>query len=146
MTPFSAGCVSGPALVLVVEDEMMIAFGIEDCLGSLGCRTIGPFGEIDAALSASAQPLDFALLDVSVTGGTTYSLAKRLRARNVPFAFLSARSASDLPEEWSDVPVLQKPFSEMDLANLLATWSRGADAAKNTPCSLKPESRLVGQQ
>jgi DNA-binding response OmpR family regulator len=141
MRPLSTGgAPSGRAQVLIVEDEMMIAFGIEDCLRSLGYCIAGPFGEIDAALSAAAEPLDFALLDVSIMGGTTYSIAERLRACSIPFAFLSAQSASDLPEEWSGVPVLQKPFSEMDLTNLLAALSRGAQASKK--CAPLSESGI----
>ena len=36
--------------ILLVEDEMMVAWLIADMLGDLGCEVVGPAGHVDRAL------------------------------------------------------------------------------------------------
>ncbi len=111
--------------VLVVEDEMLVAFDVEDCLTELGYEVVGPFGEIGAARAAAAAPLDFALLDVNVADQKIYPVAEQLQARNIPFAFMSGGGASELARAWGDAPVLEKPFSRKDLEQVAKALRRG---------------------
>jgi len=45
---------------------------------------------------------------------TVYPAAERLRAKRIPFAFLTAWDG-DLDARYADVPVLRKLFSEAEL-------------------------------
>jgi DNA-binding LytR/AlgR family response regulator len=56
------------------------------------------------------EPFDFAFLDVDVTNGKTFEVARLLGEKGVPFVFVSGASLNDLPDELRDVPFIPKPF------------------------------------
>lgn len=107
--------------IFVVEDEMMIAMLIEDMLGELGCETVGPSARIEDALAlARESAIDAAVLDVNLNGRETYPVADVLAQRGIPFIFATGYGAGGLTERFREVPTLQKPFQERDLARLLS--------------------------
>jgi len=107
--------------VLIVEDEMLLAFMLQDMLAEWGCAVVGPAGRVAKALSlAGSEALDGAILDVNVAGTEVYPVARALAARHIPFIFVSGYAASRLPKEWRDRPTLQKPFQPRDLAQSMA--------------------------
>ena len=74
--------------ILVVEDEVFIAWEIEQRLQRLGCEVVGPVGHLERALElARTTALDGALLDVNIKGGVVYPVAEELLARKVPVVF-----------------------------------------------------------
>jgi CheY-like chemotaxis protein len=106
--------------VLVVEDEMLIAMMIEDTLQELGCTVVGPVGKLDAALQlATHEPLDAAVLDISIRGGLVYPVAEALLARNVGFVFASGYGNWALPEIFANQLRLAKPFTLLELEETL---------------------------
>jgi CheY-like chemotaxis protein len=106
--------------VLVVEDEMMVSMLIEDMLGDLGCKVIGPASRLDEAMElAKAVELDCAVLDVNLGGQPIFPLADLLRERGAPFAFATGYGDAGLRDVDKGSPVLQKPFREGDLARVL---------------------------
>jgi CheY-like chemotaxis protein len=106
--------------VLVVEDEMMVSMLIEDMLGDLGCKVIGPASRLDEAMElANAVELDCAVLDVNLGGQPIFPLADLLRERGAPFAFATGYGDAGLRDVDKGSPVLQKPFREGDLARVL---------------------------
>ena len=78
-------------LVLVVEDEFLIALDLELLLRRHGWRVLGPAATVAAALRllVGATP-DVALLDVNLGGELVTPVAEELRARGVPFVLASA--------------------------------------------------------
>ena len=99
------------ARVLVLEDEPLIAMMMEDWLRELGHEPIGPVGSVSEALVlVESTRLDAALLDVAIAGDTSYDVAERLRADNVPFAFVTGRGSVQGSEEFRNAPLLAKPF------------------------------------
>jgi DNA-binding response OmpR family regulator len=101
-----------PLRVLVVEDEVMIAFYIEDCLIRFGHQVVGLASRVDKALSLiKTEEFDLALLDVNVANEEVYPAAQELRSRGIPFMFLSGYGTRGLREEWKDSPMLEKPFA-----------------------------------
>jgi CheY-like chemotaxis protein len=101
--------------VLVVEDEAFVAMMLEDELESLGIHVIGPVSNMNSALLlAETSALDGALLDLNINGAYATEVADRLRARRVPFIFVTGY---DRPEglRYRDVPVLHKPFTGIEL-------------------------------
>jgi DNA-binding response OmpR family regulator len=107
--------------VLVVEDEALVSFLLEDMLRELGCADVWhAVGVREAmALLASRRP-DVVLLDVNLGGELAYPLASRLDEAEVPFAFVTGYGRSGLREEWAARPVLQKPFAASALAAIIA--------------------------
>jgi CheY-like chemotaxis protein len=97
--------------ILVVDDEPLIAALIADWLQELGCVVAGTVNNAAEALQiANEDPLDAALLDVSLRGGDSFSLADTLLAKGLPIAFITGRDSGGLPERFRQTPVLGKPF------------------------------------
>ena len=81
--------------VLVVEDEMIVAWLLEDMLADFGCTIVGPAARIDQALAMiKAEALDAAVLDVNLNGQQSYPLADALVTRGVPFVFSTGYGCS----------------------------------------------------
>ena len=123
---------NGPLNILIVEDEMLIALDIERMLVELGHNIVALHTRIPAALAAAGRDqIDFAVLDINVAGNPSFPVARVLRARNVPFLFLSGYGARGLIDGFTDAPVLTKPFSQSDLGlmvkSVLATNAQTPD-------------------
>jgi CheY-like chemotaxis protein len=107
--------------VLVVEDEMIVAWLLEDMLTDLGCTVVGPAARVDQALAMiDAESIDAALLDLNLNGEMSYPVADALAARGVPFVFSTGYDKDRLPDGYRGVPVLQKPYRPSELADALA--------------------------
>ncbi|PAU65850.1 hypothetical protein BZL41_04930 [Pseudomonas sp. PIC25] len=108
--------------VLLIEDETLVAFLLEDILLELGCTLVGLAASVDEGLRlASSVEADIAILDINVAGVQVYPVAERLAERRIPFVFSTGYGASGLPERWQDRPVLSKPYMLSDLESALRT-------------------------
>ena len=112
-----------PPLVLVVEDEFLIAMDLEHTLRWHGWRVLGPaptVGEALRLLDGGARP-DAALLDVNLGGEPVTPVAQALAGLGVPFALVTAYAADGL-----DGPLLRaaprvgKPFTAAGLVRAVA--------------------------
>jgi CheY-like chemotaxis protein len=107
--------------VLVVEDEMMVAWLLEDMLADFGCAVVGPAAGVNQALAMlDAEAFDAAVLDVNLKGQKSYPVADALAARGVPFVFSTGYNKDSLPNSYQNSPVLQKPFERLKLGDTLA--------------------------
>jgi DNA-binding NtrC family response regulator len=107
--------------ILIVEDEAMIAFLIEEHLMDFKCIPVGPFNSVAKALEAvQSEVFDVALLDVLLGGEKVYPVADALAERNIPFLFLSGYGARANPPGHSERKICSKPFKAEDLAASLA--------------------------
>jgi CheY-like chemotaxis protein len=107
--------------VLVVEDEMSIAFLIEDMLADLGHVVVELAMRLPQALDAARRVnVDLAILDVNLDGDRSFPVADILMERAIPFAFATGYGAAGLDEAYRGKPVLAKPFLCEDLRKLLA--------------------------
>lgn len=109
--------------VLVVEDEMLVAWLLEDMLVDLGCVVIGPAASVKQALAmieANANAIDVAVLDVNLNGEMSYPIADALAACGVPFVFVTAYDKDRMLDGYQNFPVLQKPFHRAELSATLA--------------------------
>lgn len=113
--------VAGPAHVLVVEDNMIIALDLEGVLQKFGIGEVSLASTVGAALeSLDAGRPDFAFLDLNLGEETSLPVADRLLADGVPFAFGTGfGDQADLPEHLSSVPIISKPYSEKALREAL---------------------------
>jgi DNA-binding response OmpR family regulator len=58
------------------------------------------------------QFFDFALLDIDVTNGKTFEIARALTSKNVPFAFVTGSLKEHLPVDLGDATFIGKPFRD----------------------------------
>jgi CheY-like chemotaxis protein len=106
--------------VLVVEDEIIVSWLLEDMLADLGCAVVGPAACIERALAMiDGDAIDAAVLDVNLNGQPSYPLADALAARGVPFVFSTGYATNSLLDGYRTVPTLQKPFHRSELADAL---------------------------
>ncbi|MBI5163232.1 MAG: response regulator [Magnetospirillum sp.] len=102
--------------VLVVEDEWLIAMGLEMALQDAGCVVVGPIGRLDQALEAArSETFDVALLDVNLRGEHAFPIADILAQRGIPYAFLTGYGRDTLPPRYAQSRILAKPFAATGL-------------------------------
>jgi CheY-like chemotaxis protein len=107
--------------VLLVEDEMIVAWLLEEMLTDLGCAVVGPAASVNQALAMiDAEAIDAAVLDVNLNGQMSYPIADALAARGVPFVFSTGYDKERLLDGYRTFPVLQKPFHRSELGDTLA--------------------------
>jgi CheY-like chemotaxis protein len=107
--------------ILVVEDEMTIAFMIEDMLVELGHEVVELAMRLPEALDAAQRAdIDVAILDVNIDGHRSFAVADILIGRAIPFAFATGYGAAGVDEAYKNRPVLAKPFLSDDLRKLLS--------------------------
>lgn len=98
--------------VLLVEDETMVSFLLEEMLTQLGAACIRHAARLDAGLAHLAAKMpSLAVLDVNIGGQTVFPLAERLDAAGVPFLFITGYGRDGLHGRWAAAEVLQKPLT-----------------------------------
>jgi hypothetical protein len=86
-------CLLG-SLILVVEDDPLIALDLKATLEHAGAVVLGPAGRVrDAMLLAENSLPAAAVLDVRLEVGTSFPLAKWLAERDIPFLFQTSDPA-----------------------------------------------------
>ncbi|WP_284417184.1 MULTISPECIES: response regulator [unclassified Bradyrhizobium] len=96
--------------VLVVEDDPIIALGLEDTIADFGIPTIRLAADVASALAMIEERApDFALLDVGLVREKSFAIAERLTALGIPFAFSTGYGADRVPAAFADRPRLPKP-------------------------------------
>ena len=109
------------ARILIVEDEAMIAFTLEELLVMSGFDSAGVAGRLDVALDIIEKDVcDAAILDANLAGTSSAPAALALTKRGVPFIVVSGYSAAQQPDPaFSGAPRLQKPCDIDDLISAL---------------------------
>lgn len=120
--------------VLVVEDEFLVALGLEDNLRSLGCTVVGPIASLSGAMAAAAhEKVDAAILDVNLAGEAVYPAASILADRGIPFIFCSGYTGSvRMPAEFADAPRVAKPYTSRAIAEALSDLLSGGPSGAVT--------------
>lgn len=121
MTNAKANALSGMR-VLLVEDQSLIALDTEMMLRELGAATVDTFNSAEQALVwLSAAALDVAVLDVNLGTTSSFPIAEALKGRPIPFVFTTGYGDSVMvPAEFSNVPVVPKPYTLESLSQALA--------------------------
>ena len=98
--------------IMLLEDEAIIAFAVEDMLIELGCTIVGPALNLDDAmtLATTDKNIDAAILDVNINNGRSYSVAQALEQRGVPFVFASGYDESGVAWDGAPVEIISKPY------------------------------------
>ena len=108
---------------LIVEDEIMIAFDLEETMLALGFDSCGlaPSDRRARSLAMSDQP-DIVLMDVCLDGGREgIETARWLReVCGASIVFVTANSDERIHEQVPGAPVLSKPVYRKQLAKAVS--------------------------
>lgn len=98
----------------------MIAMMLEDYLDLLGYGVHGVAVTLEEGRQkAMAGGFDLAILDCNLGGEAVWPLADLLAEMGIPFLLSTGASAADIEPKHGTRPVLEKPFTMQDVANLL---------------------------
>jgi CheY-like chemotaxis protein len=96
--------------ILIVEDEPLLAYILEELLCDEGFKIAGVATKLDRALAIIAEgACDAAILDTNLAGVSSGPAASALKARGLPFIVLSGYSSDQLHSDFSGALHLQKP-------------------------------------
>lgn len=105
--------------ILIVEDDPLIAMDMEDELTDRGYDTMCATTIADAHKLLEQRAPSFAFLDMHLRTDTSFDLARELRSRDVPFAFVSGNDSSSLPKDLCTSKVLTKPINVDELVKMM---------------------------
>jgi CheY-like chemotaxis protein len=102
---------SEPSIVLVVEDNFILATEMKNKLELIGVEVVGPIATVADALRLIKETpvLDAALLDINLRDSKVYPVADALRDLGVPIIFVTGYDLNDIPDTYRDVPRCTKP-------------------------------------
>ena len=96
--------------ILIVEDEIIVALDLANKITADGAKAVGPVSTVNAALDMIANTkLDGVILDVKLRGEMAFPVADVLADRHIPFVFMTALDAGDIPSRHANVRCFQKP-------------------------------------
>ncbi|MBI1255024.1 MAG: response regulator [Hyphomonas sp.] len=108
------------ARILIIEDEAMIAFAIEQTLLADGFEIAGIAARLPAALTLiDGCAFDAAILDTNLAGVSAGPAAAALKSSGRPFIIASGYPPSQQPEVFRGAPCIQKPYPPKRLLELL---------------------------
>jgi DNA-binding response OmpR family regulator len=106
------------ALVLVVEDEPLIALDISSSLRDAGAEVVQA-ANVETALAAiEAHTCAAAVVDYWLGGETGRAVARRLKEKRIPFLYYSGRGLDDFTTG-SGAPVISKPAGGREIIGML---------------------------
>jgi DNA-binding LytR/AlgR family response regulator len=106
--------------VLLAEDEPLIALDAESTLQAMGVgKVVWVRTTADGLNALTGGRFDVAFLDLRLGQDSSIPLAQMLAAQGVPFGFLTGYQGDAVPAEFKAVPVVAKPFTPAQLADLL---------------------------
>ncbi|ULB11672.1 response regulator [Cereibacter azotoformans] len=109
-------------LVLIVEDEFLIAFDMQMMLEEAGHSVMGPVGTVTEALRLleDHRP-DAATLDLNLRGQRVVPVAQRLQSLSIPFVLASAYMTRDYDDGgvFHDAENIGKPIQKRRLLDAL---------------------------
>ncbi|WP_286914763.1 MULTISPECIES: HWE histidine kinase domain-containing protein [unclassified Pseudomonas] len=107
------------ACVLILEDQLVIAVGLEQILADAQIDdVITASSEAEALKLLTSHEPDVAILDINLGTGTSIAVADALTRLGIPFLFATGYGDSvSIPAHLKHVPVVRKPY---DAASILS--------------------------
>jgi len=131
-------------VVLVVEDEALIAMDLESSLIALGFDVVGPVMSVKEALERiGSHRLDAAILDIKLRGEMVFPVADALVALGVPFVIVTGQSLAVLPDHLRDRPTMLKPYSKTELMSVLENLTECLRQFELREILVRPRSRKL---
>ncbi|RYE09769.1 MAG: response regulator [Hyphomicrobiales bacterium] len=103
-------------LVLIGEDEALIALGMEAHLNDLGFSVHAATTINEAMEALNGRHFGAAILDFDVGGVGTAPVAEALRSRGIPFVICSGSSSDKSADVFANAETISKPYLAEHLA------------------------------
>lgn len=117
--------------VLYLEDEILVSLDVQQTIEEIGVDDLTAINTYEAA-SRAIESREFALavLDINLGNGrSSFDLARELRRKGTEVIFTTGYNAGELPVEFEDFVVLEKPVVASELHNAVnSAYSRHEDA------------------
>jgi PAS domain S-box-containing protein len=112
--------------VLVIEDDFYTASDTAAAVRGAGANVLGPCPSLEATLEVlERETPTHAVLDLNLGGrGPRFEIAHLLRARGVPFVFVTGYDPDVIPADLEDVVLLQKPVPFHAIVDALGRLER----------------------
>jgi two-component SAPR family response regulator len=112
--------------VLIVEDNFVVADGLRYLIDGHGGSVSAIVPSLQRAFEVLAnETVDIAVLDIDLNGTSVVPLAEHLRARSIPFLFLSGYCDEELlPEHLRGHPRFDKPVEAARLIRAMLDLTR----------------------
>lgn len=126
-------------IVLIAEDNALLAFMMEQALAERGHKVLGPTGRVSTALQLCDRTRpDIALVDIDLEGERTgVDLAHELRGRwSTPTLFTTGQVADARSHSDAAIGVLPKPFTPSTIVKAVSRIEgmlRGSPVASPAP-------------
>jgi len=105
--------------VLLVEDDILLAFEMQDILSDAGYEILRPAATVAKALQLiESQDPQLAFVDCNLDGEHATAVAVALTARNIPFAIVTGHERDSLPAAFSNGLFARKPFKAARLLEI----------------------------
>jgi len=106
--------------ILIAEDEVLIALTLTRALAAAGAQ-VTTVGYVEDGLALELGGFDAALLDVSLTDGEVFPLARALKNAGVPMVFHSGHICHGTRfEAFPQAVLLEKPAHRDEIISALA--------------------------
>jgi DNA-binding response OmpR family regulator len=104
--------------VLILEDEPILGFALEDMLSEIGDWEVELCTRLEEAHSFLNEGLPvLAILDVNIHGQLSYPIADRLLAAGVPYIFATGYGDLTHPQVHLEAITVTKPYSLAHIAD-----------------------------
>jgi DNA-binding response OmpR family regulator len=123
----------GGYFILVVDDEPLIAIGLNDALRDAGAEVLTAHDLSTALEAAVNSSVSAAILDVQLGAADCGAVCAALTSQEVPFMFLTGFDSHDILNEWASIPILVKPTGEAELLASVEALLKPAQAANSPP-------------
>ncbi|ARQ13678.1 response regulator protein (plasmid) [Rhizobium etli] len=139
-------------VVLVVEDDYVLASDLASNLSEIGAKIVGPAPNVEQALKYidDSSQIDVAILDINLAGTMVFPVADELSKRNIPFFFATGYSRDVVPPRFADRIFVEKPLDKSAVYDALSDCRRSIEKAaggqKNLILSMlsRRESEIIG--
>jgi DNA-binding response OmpR family regulator len=112
--------------VLVIEDDSLLAFEMQDILSEAGYEIVGPAATVAKALRLiESQDIHAAFVDCNLQGEYATAIVQTLTARTIPFVVVTGSERESLPPEFNNGAFARKPFSAVHLLEIARTLLSG---------------------
>lgn len=113
--------------IVILEDDYYQAQDCKQLLEAAGAKVIAisaTFPDLSALLEEGR--IDAVLIDINLGHGLSFDFARELKARAIPFVFLTGYDAAMLPDDLAGSDYLTKPADAARIMAALASASRRA--------------------
>lgn len=108
--------------VLLVEDELVLAWSLGDMIKELGGTVAATAARVKTALEFIGRTeIDLAILDINLNDERVDPVAEKLSGRGVPIIFATGYGQAGVGAKFKNWPTINKPYNKKELVGAVET-------------------------